>query len=115
GGIPLRSSASSAVKQFTPKVTDFGIAKRLAADQAVTREGDVIGTPSYMSPEQAAGKPVGPASDVYSLGVVLYEMLTGRVPLQGPTTLDTLVLVRTEEPVPPRRLQPAVPRDLETV
>jgi WD40 repeat protein/tRNA A-37 threonylcarbamoyl transferase component Bud32 len=101
----------------TPKLTDFGIAKQLDGDSGETREGDVLGTPSYMAPEQAGGKAgeAGPAADVYSLGVILYEMLTGRVPLQGPTTLDTLVLVRTEEPVPPRRLQPGVPRDLETV
>ncbi|HZY83476.1 MAG TPA: protein kinase [Gemmataceae bacterium] len=101
----------------TPKINDFGVAKQLDGDAGETREGDVIGTPAYMAPEQAGGKPgeVGPAADVYALGVVLYEMLTGRVPLQGPTTLDTLVLVRTEEPVPPRRLQPGIPRDLETV
>jgi WD40 repeat protein/serine/threonine protein kinase len=100
-----------------PKLTDFGIAKRLAADGGETRDGDVIGTPSYMAPEQAAGKTaeVGPATDVYSMGVILYEMLTGRVPLLGPTTLDTLILVRTEEPVPPRRLQPRIPGDLETI
>jgi WD40 repeat protein/tRNA A-37 threonylcarbamoyl transferase component Bud32 len=100
-----------------PKITDFGVAKWLSADSGQTREGDVIGTPAYMSPEQASGKVdlVGPATDVYSLGVILYEMITGRVPLQGPTSLDTLVLVRTEEPVPPRRLQPGIARDLETI
>ncbi|MDB5310120.1 MAG: repeat-containing protein [Gemmataceae bacterium] len=100
----------------TPKVTDFGIAKRLTAGPGETRAGDVIGTPSYMAPEQAAGgAQVGPGADVYSLGVVLYEMLTGRVPLQGPTPLDTLILVRDAEPVPPRQLQPGIPRDLEVI
>jgi eukaryotic-like serine/threonine-protein kinase len=105
------------LNQFAPKITDFGIAKRLFGDSSETRDGEVIGTPAYMAPEQASGQlqQVGPTTDIYALGVVLYEMLTGRVPLQGPTTLDTLVLVRTEEPIPPRRLQPKVPRDLETI
>jgi WD40 repeat protein/serine/threonine protein kinase len=102
---------------YVPKLTDFSIAKRLAGDPGETREGDVIGTPAYMAPEQATGKmeTVGPATDVYGLGVILYEMLTGRVPLQGPTTLETLLLVRTEDPVPPRRQVPRIPRDLETI
>lgn len=105
------------VSLYVPKVADFGIAKRLDEDTGRTREGDVIGTPSYMAPEQAGGKrdEIGPRTDVYSLGVVMYEMLTGRVPLQGPTTLDTLLMVRTEEPVSPRRLQPGIPRDLDTI
>jgi WD40 repeat protein len=89
----------------------------LTEEAGHTRDGDVMGTPAYMAPEQAAGKiqEIGPACDVYSLGVLLYEVLTGRVPLQGPTTLDTLLRVRNEEPVPPRRLQSGVPRDLETI
>jgi WD40 repeat protein len=101
----------------TPKIADFGVAKRLAATAGETLEGDVIGTPSYMSPEQAAGRVehIGPATDVYSLGVILYEMLAGHVPLQGPTTLDTLLRVRHDEPLPPRRLQAGIPRDLETI
>src|SRR5262249_20888844 len=107
----------SRLNEWVPKLTDFGIAKRLAVDSGATQEGEILGTPSYMAPEQAGGRnrEIGPATDIYSLGVIVYEMLTGRVPLQGPTTLDTLVLVRTEEPVPPRRLQPKVPRDLETI
>jgi WD40 repeat protein len=117
GGRAGSSDLCPLTSDLCPKITDFGVAKRLQGDAGETREGDVIGTPAYMAPEQAGGQveAVGPAADVYSLGVILYEMLTGRVPLQGPTTLDTLVLVRTEEPVSPRRLQPRIPRDLETI
>jgi WD40 repeat protein/tRNA A-37 threonylcarbamoyl transferase component Bud32 len=99
------------------KVTDFGLAKKLDAEQDLSRTGAVMGTPSYMAPEQALGqaKGVGPAADVYALGVILYEMLTGRVPFKGATTLDTLELVRRQEPVPPSRLVGKVPRDLDTV
>jgi serine/threonine protein kinase len=101
----------------SPKIADFGLAKRLAADSGHTREGDIVGTPAYMSPEQAAGAldQIGPATDVYSLGVILYEMLTGRVPLQGPTTLATLMMVRNEEPLPPRQLQAYLPPDLDAI
>ncbi|HEX5273557.1 MAG TPA: serine/threonine-protein kinase, partial [Gemmataceae bacterium] len=107
----------SRLNECVPKVTDFGIAKRLSADSGGTREGDLLGTPAYMAPEQAVGRleQIGPPTDVYGLGCVLYEMLTGRVPLLGETALDTLLLTRTEEPIPPRRLQPKVPRDLETI
>jgi WD40 repeat protein/serine/threonine protein kinase len=102
---------------FVPRIADFGLAKRLVAPADATLEGDIIGTPSYMAPEQAAGKGenVGPRTDIYSLGVILYEMVTGRVPLQGPNTLETLVMVCESEPVPPRRIQPKLARDLETI
>jgi tetratricopeptide (TPR) repeat protein len=100
-----------------PKITDFGLAKRLEGDSGQTRSGTPMGTPSYMAPEQAHGdtKHLGPLCDLYSLGVILYEMLTGRPPFQGTTILETLDMVQKQEPVPPRRLQPTVPRDLETI
>jgi WD40 repeat protein len=100
----------------TPKVTDFGVAKRLG-DAGLTLTGTVVGTPSYMAPEQARGRgeEVGPAADVYALGVMLYECLTGRPPFQAATTLETMRQVCTQEPVPPRSLNPPVPRDLDTV
>ncbi|MCI0464808.1 MAG: serine/threonine protein kinase, partial [Gemmataceae bacterium] len=100
-----------------PKITDFGLAKRIDLDTAGTQSGAILGTPHYMAPEQAAGKTkdVGPTADVYALGAILYELLTGRPPFLGETMLDTLEQVKTAEPAPPRRLQPKVPRDLETV
>jgi serine/threonine protein kinase len=99
------------------KITDFGLAKRLDVDLGQTQSGAIVGTPSYMAPEQAAGKTkeIGPPADVYALGAVLYEMLTARPPFLGTTLLDTLQQVVSEEAVPPRRLQPTVPRDLETI
>jgi tetratricopeptide (TPR) repeat protein len=103
--------------QGIPKITDFGLAKRLEGNSSQTRTGSLMGTPSYMAPEQANGiiPAIGPLSDLYSLGAILYEMLTGRPPFQGATMLDTLDQVRSQEPVPPRRLQPKIPRDLETI
>ncbi len=100
----------------TLKVTDFGLAKRMDT-AGRTQTGDVLGTPSYMAPEQAGGKSreIGPACDVYALGAILYGCLTGRPPFRGPTALDTLAQVLTDDPVPPRRLQPRTPRDLETI
>jgi WD40 repeat protein/serine/threonine protein kinase len=113
----LDGPSRAAWSRSLPKITDFGIAKQLSRTEAETRDGDVIGTPSYMAPEQAGGEAsqIGPAADVYSLGVLLYEMLTGRVPLLDVNVLDTLLRVRNEEPVSPRRLQPRLPRDLETI
>jgi hypothetical protein len=99
----------------TPKIADFGLAKRLDDAGLKTASGAVMGTPSYMAPEQAQGKQVGPLADVYALGAILYECLTGRPPFKGATTMDTLMLVVGNEPVPPRRLNPQVPRDLETI
>jgi serine/threonine protein kinase len=106
----------------TPKIADFGLAKQLgehAGDPAApyrTESGAILGTPGYMAPEQAEGKKeVGPAADVYALGAILYECLTGRPPFKAATVLETLDQVRGQEPVPISRLQPRVPRDLETV
>jgi serine/threonine-protein kinase len=100
-----------------PKVTDFGLAKRLDGEAGQTQSGAVVGTPSYMAPEQAAGRTheVGPLADVYALGAVLYEALTGRPPFQADTALDTLLMVRAEDPLPPSRLRPKLPPDLETI
>jgi hypothetical protein len=100
-----------------PKITDFGLAKRVEVGTGLTATGAVLGTPEYMAPEQARGegKRVGPAADVYALGAILYECLTGRPPFHGPTPVDTLLQVISEEAVPPSRLQPKVPRDLETI
>jgi WD40 repeat protein len=99
----------------TPKITDFGLAKKLDMP-GQTHTGAVMGTPSYMAPEQAGGhKDVGPAADVYSLGAILYELLTGRPPFKGASAWDTMQMVIGTEPVAPRQLQPKVPRDLETI
>jgi WD40 repeat protein/serine/threonine protein kinase len=107
-----------------PRVTDFGLAKRIQGEPGavatgldLTQTGQVLGTPSYMPPEQAAGKTkdIGSRSDVYSLGAVLYCALTGHPPFQAASTLDTLLQVLDREPVPPRTLNSAVPRDLETI
>jgi len=102
---------------FIPKVTDFGLAKRVAVESGMTQTGQVLGTPSFMPPEQAAGKldEVGTLSDVYALGAILYTLLTGRPPFQAATALDTLLQVVEREPIAPRQLAADVPRDLETI
>jgi len=104
-------------QEGSPKITDFGLAKRLEADEGQTVTGQVMGTPSYMAPEQARGRTreITPATDVYALGAILYEMLTGRPPFKGPSTMETVRQVIENDPVPPSRLQPRVPLDLETV
>lgn len=103
--------------QGQPKVTDFGLAKKQSVDSSLTATGQALGTPSYMPPEQVSGKNelVGPLADVYSLGATLYCLLTGRPPFQAATALDTMLQVLERSPVPPRQLNPAIPRDLETI
>ena len=100
-----------------PKISDCGLARRLTGESSLTLGDIKVGTPSYMAPEQAIGKPgsVGPAADIYSLGAILYEMLTGRPPFRGETASETERQLIAEEPVPPSRLNAKVPRDLETI
>jgi eukaryotic-like serine/threonine-protein kinase len=100
-----------------PKITDFGLAKRMESDSRQTETGAIMGSPSYMAPEQARGhtRDVGPAADVYALGAILYEMLTGRPPFKGATPIETVRQVTDDEVVPPSRLVPKVARDLETI
>jgi serine/threonine protein kinase len=99
-----------------PHVTDFGLAKRLGLDSGQTRTGQILGTPSYMAPEQAAGsKELTSRTDIYGLGAVLYAMVTGRPPFQAESPLDTVIQVTEREPAPPRLLNPNIDRDLETI
>jgi tetratricopeptide (TPR) repeat protein len=108
---------------LNPRITDFGLAKLVDIEPgtetraAATMSGVILGTPSYMAPEQADGRgsSAGPAADVYGLGAIFYEVLTGRPPFQEDSTLETLMLVRSQDPVPPSRLRPRLPRDLETI
>ncbi|QEH33565.1 Serine/threonine-protein kinase PrkC [Aquisphaera giovannonii] len=100
-----------------PQITDFGLARRSTEESSLTATGAVLGTPSYMAPEQASGQraSIGPATDVYGLGAILYELLTGRPPFRTPTVMETIVHVLERDPVPPRELDPAIPRQLETI
>ncbi len=113
----LKSANVLLTKDNVPKITDFGLAKLLDSDSGQTQTGQIMGTPEYMAPEQAEGKTteIGPLADVYGLGAILYELLTGRPPFQAATPVDTLFLVKWEEPQPPRKLNRKVPRDLETI
>jgi serine/threonine protein kinase/tetratricopeptide (TPR) repeat protein len=111
------ASAKPQAASQVPKITDFGLAKRLDDSTVHTGPGAVLGTPSYMAPEQAGAVPtqITPAADVYALGAILYELLTGRPPFKAATALDTVLQVLQQEPVGPRRLNAQVPRDLETI
>ena len=113
----LKPSNVLLTPEGTPKISDFGLAKQLEGDMGQTRSGAVMGTPSYMAPEQAAGKihDISPRTDVYALGAILYELLAGKPPFRGRTLVETLEQVRLRDPVPPSRLRPKVPRDLETI
>ncbi len=119
GAEPASGPASRTSLPRFPKITDFGLAKRLSSanDPDRTKTGAVMGTPSYIAPEQASGRTrdVGPSVDIYALGAILYELLTGRPPFIGETPLETVLQVMNDDPVPPKRLQPSVPRDLETI
>lgn len=101
----------------TPKITDFGLTRQIGSDSGATQAGAILGTPSYMAPEQASGlaHEAGPAADIYALGAILYDCLAGRPPSKGTTIVETLDQVRTQEPVPPSRLRKSVPLDLERI
>jgi serine/threonine-protein kinase len=105
------------ISDFDAKIADFGLARHFDGETALTRSGARIGTPSYMAPEQALGKThiIGPPVDIYALGALLYELLTGRPPFRGETAVETELQVVHHDPVPPSRLNPRVPRDLETI
>lgn len=109
--------SAGSLSECTPKVADFGLAKIVEGNTDLTPTQAVLGTVGYMPPEQASGKSsaIGPAADVYSLGAILYQMLTGRPPFQGDSTIEVLLQAVREDPVPPRRLNASVPLDVETI
>ncbi|MBX7105224.1 MAG: protein kinase [Gemmataceae bacterium] len=111
---PSRHTTASGL---IPKITDFGLAKDVEDAGEFSSTGAILGTPNYMSPEQAEGRvrEIGPATDIYSLGAILYVLITGRPPFQGTTPIETISLVTRDEPVAPTELQPRLPRDLETI
>jgi WD40 repeat protein/serine/threonine protein kinase len=118
GGATLgEATAAQAASRYVPKLTDFGLAKRIKGDSGLTAHGQILGTPNYMPPEQASGRTdeIGPVSDVYALGAVLYSCLTARPPFQSATLLETLSQVLRQEPISPRALNPTVDRDLATI
>src|SRR5262249_52712372 len=112
GAAPPRSDCELRISEFDPKIADFGLARHFDTRLALTLSGARVGTPSYTAPEQALGKPraIGPSADIYALGAVLYELLTGRPPFRGETAAETELQVVHQEPVPPSRLNARVPR-----
>jgi WD40 repeat protein/serine/threonine protein kinase len=120
-GLPAPPTPARATQHplaaWEPKIADFGLAKLLDAEQGQTQSGTLLGTPAYVAPEQASGKSrqIGPAADVYSLGAILYQLLTGRPPFVAATAVDIVLRVLSEDPAPPRSLAPRCPRDLETI
>jgi WD40 repeat protein/tRNA A-37 threonylcarbamoyl transferase component Bud32 len=119
-GAPSRSGfTADSASRLLPKITDFGLARPTEGGKTLTQSGFLVGTPGYMAPEQAVGSDrralVGPATDIFALGVILYQLLTGQMPFQGDSTLEVLRAVTSDEPVWPRRLQSRLPRDLEAI
>src|SRR5262249_27222562 len=117
GNILLSGGPDTPIEQIEPHVTDFGLAKRVEGDSELTQSGAIVGTPSYMAPEQAIGTKglITVATDVYGLGAVLYPILSGRPPFQGDSALETIAQVRDRAPDPPSRHGRRIDRDLETI